>query len=68
LVENERKRFVYLLVVWQERPASQEGPAIWRCSLEETQTGRRHGFRSVTEMSAFLARHAGCEGLPGPAN
>jgi hypothetical protein len=53
-VPEPPRRDIYLLIVWQERPPSLVGPAIWRFSLENVRTGQRHGFCSLERMSAFL--------------
>lgn len=48
------KRFIYLLSIWQERPAEPDMPAVWRISLEDARTGQRHGFGSLKQTLAFL--------------
>jgi len=45
---------VYLLRLWQERPASPGRAAVWRFSLEDPRTGRRHGFANLEGLMAFL--------------
>lgn len=45
---------IYVLTAWQERPALPDRPAVWRFSLEDAQAGQRHGFGSLTELTAFL--------------
>lgn len=50
------RRAVYLLICWQERPPSSEGPAIWRFSLEDARTGQRQGFGTLEQMLTFLER------------
>ena len=47
-------RFVYLLIVWQERPATSNTPAIWRFSLENVRTGQRRGFGSLKALIDFF--------------
>lgn len=53
-MHNPDKRFVYVLIGWQERPASPERPAVWRFSLEDTRADQRLGFGSLDELTAFL--------------
>ena len=48
------KRYVYLLIAWQERPASSVERAIWRFSLENARTGQRHGFGTLEQLLTFL--------------
>ncbi len=57
------KRSIYVLTIWQERPASPDEPAVWRCSLEEARTGEKHAFRSLEELVAFFSTP---DGGPGP--
>ena len=44
----------YLLRFWEERG---EHPArrVWRCSLEDPQTGSRHGFANLTALTDWLS-------------
>ncbi len=53
-MSNPPKRFLHLLAIWQERPASPAGPAVWRFSLEDTRDGARRGFGSLEELVAFV--------------
>lgn len=53
-MQNPPRRFLYLLTMWQERPASPEHPAVWRFSLEDTRTDQRRGFGSLEGLVAFL--------------
>jgi hypothetical protein len=39
----------FLLRIWQDDPTSG-----WRATLEETQTGQRHGFTKLEDLFAFL--------------
>lgn len=48
------KHFIYLLSIWQERPAAPDKPAVWRISLENARTGQRHCFGSLKQTLAFL--------------
>ncbi|MBN1993911.1 MAG: hypothetical protein JW953_14520 [Anaerolineae bacterium] len=45
---------VYLLRLWQERPASPKCPPVWRYSVENIRTHRRYGFGSLEELIAFF--------------
>jgi hypothetical protein len=54
--QDSPRRFIYLLVVWQERPASPDEAAIWRFSLEDARTGDRRGFATPQALVDFL-RH-----------
>jgi hypothetical protein len=45
---------VYLLRLWQERPASCESPAVWRYSVEDTRTHQRHGFGNLEDLMEFF--------------
>lgn len=44
----------YLLRLWVVE--NQEG-YVWRCSVEDVQTGERYGFASLESLISFL-RHA----------
>ncbi len=44
----------YLLRCWQERSGLPGSAPIWRFSLEDTQTGERHGFGSLKALTAYL--------------
>jgi len=43
----------YLLRLWQ---SNMNSTPVWRASLEDTQTGVRHGFASLTELNEFLKK------------
>ena len=53
-MHNPPKRVLYLLTLWQERPASPERPAVWRLSLEDVHTSERHAFGDCRALAAFL--------------
>jgi len=53
-MHDPRRRFVYVLTVWEERPASEARPAVWRFSLEDTHARHRLGFGSLSDLTAFL--------------
>ena len=46
----------YMLRLWR---TSTTGEATWRASLENPQTGERHGFASLDAMVAFLRQQIG---------
>lgn len=50
------RRFVYIVMIWEERPASPGSPAVWRTSVEDAHTGERWGFACLEQAAAFL-RH-----------
>jgi hypothetical protein len=54
VVMEPKRRSIYVLVVWQERPTSPEEPALWRASLEDARTGERYGFAHLEELPTFL--------------
>jgi len=43
----------YLLRCWEER-GEQPAQRVWRCSLEDPQTGSRHGFADLTALTSWL--------------
>ncbi len=45
----------YLLRCWIEHSSHPDHSVVWRFSLENTQTGTRHGFASFEALIAFLA-------------
>jgi len=50
---------VYILRLWQERPASFDRPATWRFSLENVLTRRQQGFANLEKLVAFLQEQVG---------
>ncbi|NOX61361.1 MAG: hypothetical protein GXP42_05370 [Chloroflexi bacterium] len=50
------KHWIQLLTIWQERSAYGENPAVWRFSLEDPHSERRHSFQSLDDLVAFLQR------------
>ncbi len=44
----------YLLRFWQEESQTPHHSAVWRFSLENVQTGARHGFSDFETLIAFL--------------
>ena len=55
-VRDERERYVsYLLRLWQTTSGDQ---VVWRASLENSQTGERHGFASLDVLLDFLRQTA----------
>ena len=44
----------FLLRCWEERSPSLNDLAIWRFSLEDSRTGRRHGFAKLEALVTFL--------------
>lgn len=55
-MHNPGRRFVYVLTVWEERPACEARPAVWRFSLENPRARSRLGFGSLSDLTAFLRR------------
>jgi len=53
-MDSSTRRFVYVLIGWQERPASAERPAVWRFSLEDTRANQRLGFGNLCDLVVFL--------------
>jgi hypothetical protein len=61
---NEQSKYLsYLLRLWREnddeKPHHCTGEAVWRASLENALTGRRHGFHCLNELFTFLRRETG---------
>jgi hypothetical protein len=51
-MSGKEPRYVsYLLRLWQ---TESQGRLVWRVSLQDTRTGVRRGFASLTELLAFL--------------
>jgi hypothetical protein len=53
-VPNPHKRSIYLVTIWQERPASPDEPAVWRVSVEDARTGERRAFADLEQLQTFL--------------
>lgn len=45
---------IFVLSLWETASSVPGGPAAWRISLEDPQTGRRTGFTSLDQLSAHL--------------
>ncbi len=45
---------IYLLRCWEERSVQGHIPSIWRYSLEDSQTGERHGFADIDALLTHL--------------
>lgn len=58
--------FAYLLRIWEERTGDGKERLGWRFHLEDTHTGRYHGFADLSALLAYLQNIAGDEG-PGAA-
>ncbi len=44
----------YILRCWEEELQTPQQSAVWRFSLEDVQTGARHGFSDLAALLAFL--------------
>jgi len=55
----------YLLRFWEER-GEQPARRVWRCSLEDPETGSRHGFANLTALTDWLNAEL-AKPAPGPA-
>ena len=62
MASEPRRYRAYLLRVWQVL-GDDEVPA-WRASLEDVQTGERHGFGSLEQLLAFLLEETAA--VPSP--
>jgi len=56
--EEEPRRILYLLRLWQTRSG---GELVWRASLESPRAGERTGFTSLEALFAFLQQQTGVE-------
>lgn len=45
---------IYLLRCWEERSLQGHMPSTWRYSLEDPQTGERHGFADIGTLLRHL--------------
>ncbi|MCI0396436.1 MAG: hypothetical protein L0332_00855 [Chloroflexi bacterium] len=55
--EAEAHSFVVRL--WRENPDNSDEPGEWRGWLEHVQSGQRHYFRAVTDISRIVATYLG---------
>ncbi len=53
-MQSHPVRRVYLLTMWEERPARAGRSALWRFSLEDTIGGKRLAFGSLDALIGFL--------------
>jgi hypothetical protein len=56
----ERARYAYLFHLWAE-PRRDGNQPLWRFSLEEVETGVRHGFGNWDALIAFLQQRMALE-------
>jgi hypothetical protein len=56
----ERERYAYLFHLWAE-PRRAGQPPVWRFSLEEVETGVRHGFGNFEALVKFLQQRMAVE-------
>ena len=56
----ERARYAYLFHLWAE-PRRDGRQPLWRFSLEEIETGVRHGFGNWDALVAFLQQRMAVE-------
>ena len=56
----------YLLRLWEER-GEQPALRVWRCSLEDPETGSRQGFASLSALIDWLTAEL-ANSAAGPAN
>lgn len=49
--KGQQQYRAYLLRLWQ---AESSGRAVWRASLEDSHTGERRGFATISDLVAFL--------------
>lgn len=56
--ERQRRAISYLLRLWQ---IESYGQVAWRASLDEVQSGQRHGFPDLEALIAFLRERTGAE-------
>jgi len=50
-MSGPRSYLAYLLRAWR---VVRNGEAVWRASLEDVDTGERHGFASLEALFAYL--------------
>lgn len=53
-VKSPPRYSVYLLRCWQERDSGNDIPASWRFSLEDSRSGKRHGFADLKSLMQYL--------------
>jgi hypothetical protein len=52
-----KKRAIYVVTLWQERPASAVEPAIWRMTVEDARTGERWNFVNMEALIDFFRQN-----------
>ena len=64
MIQGKPPRYrAYLLRFWEARSQYPDRPTTWRLSLEDPETGQRHGFPDLEALVAFLeAEMEGDEG------
>jgi len=62
---NRPSRYrAYLLRCWEERGRQETEPPLWRFSLEDPHTGRRHGFATLEAVVEALEQALAAGGEP----
>lgn len=61
--EKQPDYLSYRLRLWREKAAGHrhrcEKQDVWRASLEDSLSRKRHGFRSLDDLFVFLKQEAG---------
>ncbi len=55
-METLSRRSIYVLSIWQERPPSADGPAVWRIRVENVCTGEKRAFTNSQDVLVFLKK------------
>ena len=65
-MSGEQRRYAsYLLRLWQ---VQSQGELVWRASLEQSSTGERRAFASLTALYAFLGQMTALVGAEMPCS
>lgn len=56
---GERSYQAYVLRLWREAAGTDDMPAVWRFSLDDTATGQRLGFSNLNALMEYLSQQLG---------
>lgn len=57
--DGERSYQAYVLRLWREAAGTDDTPAVWRFSLDDTATGQRFGFSNLSALIEYLGQQLG---------
>jgi hypothetical protein len=60
----DERSYTYVVKIWEERRDVDGATPAWRGSVDDIQTGDRHYFCTLVELSAYLGDQSGMKEAP----